>query len=226
MVPADTTNALTRTIAAKKIDLYVKRYGILDDNLQKAYSLIFGQCTDLLKSKLKSSVNWDAMSSTYDMFALLEAIKTIIYKFEDQKYLPLSLHNAKTNFYNFRQGTMTNHDYLDKFMNLTEMAESYEGTLHDAAVFKIALLTSNLRNTPEADLDKDGQITINSAEREIYLSCAFVTASDPKRYDRLVEELENDYTKGNNNYCTNMVKAYQLINEYKSWTPITSLPEV
>ena len=88
------------------------------------------------------------MSSTYDMFALLEAIKTIIYKFEDQKYLPLSLHNAKTNFYYFQQGTMTNPDYLDKFMNLTEMAESYEGTLRDAAVFRIALLTSNLRATP------------------------------------------------------------------------------
>ena len=85
LVPADTVNALTRTIAAKKIDLYVKRDGILDDNLRKAFSLIFGQCTELLKSKLKSSVNWDAMSSTYDMFALLEAIKTIIYKFGDQK---------------------------------------------------------------------------------------------------------------------------------------------
>ena len=97
-MPYDTANALTRSIATKKIDLYVKRDGILDENLQKSYSLIFGQFTELLKSKLKSSVNWDAMSSTYDMFALLETIKMIIYKFEDQKYLPLSLHNAKTNF--------------------------------------------------------------------------------------------------------------------------------
>ena len=43
---------------------------------------------------------------------------------------------------------MTNPDYLDKFINLTEMAELYEGTLHDAAVFRVALLTSNLRATP------------------------------------------------------------------------------
>ena len=43
---------------------------------------------------------------------------------------------------------MTNPDYLDTFMNLTEMAESYDGTLHDAAVFRIALLTSDLRATP------------------------------------------------------------------------------
>ena len=84
-------------------------------------------------------------------------------------------------------------------MNLTDMEESYEGTLHDAAVFKIALLTSNLRDTPEANFDEDERTTTNAAAIEIYLSCAFVVASDPKRYGCLVEELENDYTKGNNN---------------------------
>ena len=36
LVPADTVNALTRTIAAKTIDIYVKRDVILDNNLQKA----------------------------------------------------------------------------------------------------------------------------------------------------------------------------------------------
>ena len=57
VVPDDTANALTRLIATKKIDLYVKQDGILNENLQKAYSLIFGQCTEILKRKLKSSVN-------------------------------------------------------------------------------------------------------------------------------------------------------------------------
>ena len=52
VVPADTANALTRTISSNKIDLYVKRDGVLNENLQKVYSLIFGQCTELLKSKL------------------------------------------------------------------------------------------------------------------------------------------------------------------------------
>ena len=80
---------------------------------------------------------------------------------------------------------MTNPDYLDKFMNLTEMAESYEGTLHDSAVFRSALLTSDLRATPESDLDEDERAIINASEREIYLSCAFVVASEPKRYGRL-----------------------------------------
>ena len=107
---------------------------------------------------------------------------------------------------------MTNPDYLNKFMNLTEMAKSYEGTLHDTAVFSIALLTSNLRAKTEADLDEDERTTINAAARKIYLSCAFIVVSDLKRCGRLVEELENDYTKVNKNYPKNMVKYYQLIN--------------
>ena len=81
---------------------------------------------------------------------------------------------------------MTNPDYLDKFMNVTEMEESYEGTLNDSAVFRIALLTSDLKATPEADFDEDERTTINAAARKIYLSCAFIVVSDTKRYGCLV----------------------------------------
>ena len=79
--PEDNDTVLVKMILNRKIDIYVKCDGILDENLQKAYSLIHGQCTELLKSKLKTSANWETVSSQYDMLGLLEAIKTIIYKF-------------------------------------------------------------------------------------------------------------------------------------------------
>ena len=90
--PDDNDTVLVKMILNRNIDIYVKRYGILDENLQKAYSLIHGQCTELLKSKLNTSANWETVSFQYNMLRLLEAIKTIMYKFEDQKYFPLSLH--------------------------------------------------------------------------------------------------------------------------------------
>ena len=52
-VPSDNDIALLKIILNRKIDIYVKHDSILDENLQKAYSLIHGQCTELLKSKLK-----------------------------------------------------------------------------------------------------------------------------------------------------------------------------
>ena len=56
---------------------------------------------------------------------------------------------------------------------------------------------------------------IEATEQEIYRACAFVINSDLRRYGRLIEELENNYTKGNDNYLRILVKAYQLLNKYK-----------
>ena len=61
--PSDNDIDLLKMILNRKIDIYVKRDGILDENLQKAYSLIHGQCTELLKSKLKTSANWETIYS-------------------------------------------------------------------------------------------------------------------------------------------------------------------
>ena len=156
---------------------------------------------------------------------IAEAIKTITYKSEDQKYLPLSLHHAKRKLYAFRKGNLPNPDYLDRFMNLVDMAESYDAKLYDQAMFKIAQDSTVYSTTAEAYLQDYELKMIETTAREIYLACAFVINSNLRRYGRLIEELENDYTKGNDNYPRNMVKAYQLLNEYTQWNPRVTLHE-
>jgi len=51
-----------------EVDAYIKRCAILDDNVQKAYSLILGQCTDLLQSKLKQQKQWLLTSLDQDAY--------------------------------------------------------------------------------------------------------------------------------------------------------------
>jgi hypothetical protein len=43
--------------------------------------------------------------------------------------------------------------------------------------------------------------------------------------EKLLEEVENDFTKGHNNYPSNMVNAYQLFSEYKHWKPASVAPQ-
>ena len=74
---------------------------------------------------------------------------------EDQKYLPLSLHHAKRNFYALWQRNLPNPDYLDRFMNLVDMAESYDSKLYEQAMFKIAQDSTVYSTTAEADLQDD-----------------------------------------------------------------------
>ena len=59
----------------------------------------------------------------------------------------------------------------------------------------------------------------------MYLACGLISQVNPRRYGRLKEELENDFTKGSDTYPQDMVKAYQLLNEYKNWTPKHQIPE-
>ena len=105
------------------------------------------------------------------------------------------------------------------------MAESYDAKLYDQAMFNITQDSTVYSTTSEADLH-DEELKMNeTTAREIYPSCAFFINSALKRYGRLIEELENDYKKGNDNYPRNMVKAYQFLNEYKQCNLRATLPE-
>ena len=110
---------LDSRIFDKEIDIYMKRRSTLEENVQKCYSLVLSQCTDLLKSKLKQSHEWHAASTTYDVLILIRTIRTITPKFDDQKYMPLELYQEKKNLYNIRQGSLSNAEYFEKSTTLS-----------------------------------------------------------------------------------------------------------
>jgi hypothetical protein len=58
-----------------KVDAYTIRKAILDDNIQKTFSLVIGQCTDLLQSKLKQQAQWNTVSQNQDAITLVSLIK-------------------------------------------------------------------------------------------------------------------------------------------------------
>ena len=106
------------------------------------------------------------------------------------------------------------------------MAESFGGQLHNQALTNISQgMWPDTKDILWVDVPEPHKIELNEQAQEMYLACAFISQADPKRYGRLKEELENDYTKGTDSYPQDMVKAYQLINEYKHWTPRTYVPE-
>ena len=45
--------------------------------MQKAFPLIYGQCTEFLRTKLEGLENWEIMSDTFDVLTLIRAIKGI-----------------------------------------------------------------------------------------------------------------------------------------------------
>ena len=57
--------------------------------------------------------------------------------------MPLALHQAKANFYNTRQGSLSNTEYLEKFNNVVDIATAYNGQLHEQEITDIATETAH-----------------------------------------------------------------------------------
>ena len=124
------------------------------------------------------------------MLILKSIIRTITFKWDEQKYLPLVLHQAKANFYNIRQGSLSNAEYLEEFNNVVNIATEYNGQLHDQTITYIAPETGH----PGVDYDTmtaPQQAIMQENAKDMYLACVFLRQSEMKRYSRLLEELEN-----------------------------------
>jgi hypothetical protein len=215
---------VAKMIFKGELEAYIKRKSALDDNIQKAYSLVIGQCTDLLHCKLKQQAHWSTISQEQDAIALISLIKTITFRFEDQKFLPLALYLSKANVYNLRQSNMTNHEYLQRFQNLVDVATAYNGQLHDQAIVDIT--TERLHpGISYETLNAAQKAIVQTTSSELYLATMFIHQSDHRRYGKLSEDLENSFTKGNDDYPDNLVSAYHLINEYKCWQPKSAAPD-
>ena len=78
-----------------------------------------------MKNKLKQSKERNVASTTYDVMVLIRIIRTITFKFDEQKYLQLALHQAKANLYNIRQGSLSNAEYLEKFNNVVDTMTAF-----------------------------------------------------------------------------------------------------
>ena len=96
-----------------------------------------------MNRKLKQSNEWHTASKTYDVLILIRIIRTITFKIYEQKYVPLALHQAKANFYNIRQGILSNAEYLEKFSNVVKIATAYNRQIHDQTITDIATETAH-----------------------------------------------------------------------------------
>jgi hypothetical protein len=55
----------------------IKRKSVLDDIVQKACSLVIGQCAGFVHSKLKQKSTWSTTSKEQNYIALISLIKTV-----------------------------------------------------------------------------------------------------------------------------------------------------
>jgi hypothetical protein len=99
-VYAPLTN-IQQMILTGEVKNYLYQRQKLDENMKKAFTIVYKQCTENLKSKLEQSPEWALLSVNCDVLALMELIRSMVFKYEDRMFQPLSLHRVKQSYYSF-----------------------------------------------------------------------------------------------------------------------------
>jgi hypothetical protein len=192
---------------------FSKRILKYEENLRSAYSLIWGQCTDALREKIKANTGYVIISNNYQTIELMKSIRDCVYKFESQKYGPHGLHESIRRFYMLSQDkNATCPDYLEKFRNHIEVVSHCGGSpgIHPSRVNSILLRNGHNINTTNGQ-----KIAAEKECREEYLATALLLSSDRKRFGKLVEDIENDHIRGIDKYPKTIVDAYSLLVHWK-----------
>ncbi len=128
--PVDPPDGATKSkieIWKTKISDFCKRESHLEENLKTLYSLIWGQCTDLIRARIEALDEHQRMFTEGDSIGLLVAIKKLVYNYQSQKYRPLALHENMRRFYMLYQDrTLSCQLYLARFHNRFDFLDQCE----------------------------------------------------------------------------------------------------
>ena len=180
---------------------YRERNASLAKHRGQTYSLILGQCSQLLKDKMKQDTEWNSVSISYDPLTLYRLIeKTILAQTEDQ-YPFATVYDQEMSFYSFRQEGMSNPQWYERFNTKVDVGEAIGVTRqHKSLLEHVAQeLTVGTTVVTFSSLTDEQQDAVRKDTEERYISYVFLRQSGAQ-HGKLKIDLQNDFTTGDNHY--------------------------
>ena len=213
--PTNVANLVQMKIWEGKLKTYNDSINTRTEVSRQAYAVVLGQCSQTIRDRLSASALWAGIQANTDLMGLLRLIRESLYTGATTKKPTESLQEAEEGLLGFRQGeNMTNSNYLDKFRSLVERVEHHGSEIGCTP----GRMQTHLTITA-ADPLHPTAIEISHAKTvvtEEYLAVLFLRKSDPKRYGSLVSELQNNHTRGTDQYPMTISHAYDMLVNYRN----------
>ena len=193
----------------EKVKSRNKQLETLDENVEAAYSLVWGQCTPSMQAQLKTMNNYEAIRDAFDVFELLKEIKGHTFRLTDRDCPYQSVWDSYVNVFNT---TQARNEFLDRFQErfncVIEAAEGYGCRFGCEEVLWETDEAWSLLTVDEKK-DKDEIKAVKSRCREGLLAYGF-TSCLGERFGIYKKSLKADYAQGNNRYKLTVVESYQM----------------
>jgi hypothetical protein len=141
-------------------------------------------------------------------------LQEFVFKSDDRQYKYKAEDQAKRNYYYLRQTPeMSCQEYFERVRSVVDVIKSLGGSVVDDMHLKDELPEREPRNGYTEE-----QLT--AARKRIQdktVAYGILVRADRSRFGKLIEEIENDFLKGNNDYPVTPTEAYNLLVNYRSY---------
>jgi hypothetical protein len=128
-----TTQAIDPTdaeIFRQEVRMFVQMRAAITAAMKSLYDLLWGQCSESLRSRLRSFNDYPTYSQNGDSLTLLKGIRAEMTGFRNKQYLSHSLHKTMNDFYSLSQGKQRNNqEYYDEFNSMVLIIQPKSNTL-------------------------------------------------------------------------------------------------
>jgi hypothetical protein len=190
---------------------YNTRVSKLEEYRGRTCSLILGQCTTVLKDKLKHDADYKAVIDSGKPLQYKSLIeKTIMAQAEDQ-YNCAAVHDQMCHLLGFSQGALSNDQYYERFNTRVDVSKSVGVSWVQDGITKPLSKVLYKKELHLLTTDELKETRDQAAER--FLTYVF-TKNSSSAHAKLKEDLKNDFAKGHDNYPTNRQEGLRLLDMF------------
>ena len=184
-----TIDLIDMEVYQQEVKSYVNNKDLLQVSMMRIYSVIYGQCSDGIQTKIETMSNPKRIANYGDTIGLLNNIKSVMANFHTSSKPVQSIMNCNKTLLAYRQGRdQTIPDYHKQFKVLIDVIE-YNGESVGAkhhlyeAHFRSAGVAVDINVTEEQRTDALSQVR---DETTAYL---FLFGTDKIRFGKLLEDI-------------------------------------
>jgi uncharacterized membrane protein YgcG len=194
---------------------YIKKTDKRSQVQATVFPLVLRQCSRTIRDRLEASPDWNTINTSSDVLELLKLIQKSMYTKSTNHHPTHTLYEAEATLVKFRQGDdMSNSDFLEKFKSLLDIYIHAGG---DPGCTSARY--GNFKLSTEDPDNNDAHYKL-SVQRccDDWVGMVLLLKSDPKRYNTLMANLINSYTRGQDVNPNNPTGAYDMLVHYHSPT--------
>ena len=198
--------------------LEIKRYSnanaLLVKNLSSCYAIIWGQCSNSLKNRIKAHTLYKATNNTKDSCSLFKIITKICNRVSTIDHVPTSFVESLYSLMDMSGDKMSLSDYYEHFTARRRAASSI-GLTFDSTKLQAHMLQAQEKKMEagSTELVEWSKTVETNTDDEIYANIFIKQAGI--RFAECRREMYNNYTFGTDQIPTTVDDAYALLQNYE-----------